>query len=140
MTTPEQERNLELVRGGLERYVRGQVRIESFHPDVVIHVPPEMGNAGTYRGHEGFRAWTAAWNEAWESERVEVLQLEALDARTTLAQANVHCVGRGSGVETEMDVTYVHEVEPETGLCTFLGVYHDRSAAVAAAGELGRGR
>lgn len=33
-------------------------------PDVVIHVPVELANTGTYRGRDEFVRWLAVWNDA----------------------------------------------------------------------------
>jgi ketosteroid isomerase-like protein len=57
MTTPDQERNVELARDGLESWISGdrENAMATFTDDIEVFVPAELGNAGSYRGVEQFQ-------------------------------------------------------------------------------------
>jgi ketosteroid isomerase-like protein len=70
-----QQRKLEeLVCRGIDAYNRGDVQmlVELLDEEVEVYTPPELPNAGTYRGHEGFLQWASQWEEAWEEFRLKI--------------------------------------------------------------------
>jgi hypothetical protein len=58
------ERNVELVRGALERYIAtGEPAWDLTHGDIEVHEHDIM-DAGAYRGYAGFRRWLEDWAAA----------------------------------------------------------------------------
>jgi ketosteroid isomerase-like protein len=128
----ERERNLELVRSAFAAFDAGDVSgvLATLHPEVECHVSPRMMNAGTWHGVDGYTEMAAAWFEAFEDLRYEIVELEAPDDRHVLVTANQTATGRGSGVPVEMDVVFMLEVED--GRARRFHIYPDREAAFAA--------
>jgi ketosteroid isomerase-like protein len=62
-----------LLREGIAAFNRGdeEAVLAVLDPDVEVFTPPELGNAGTFYGHEGYVAWIESWLEAWEEFRIE---------------------------------------------------------------------
>lgn len=97
------QRNLQLVRGGLEDWIAGdrEATIATFTDDVEVLVPPELGNAGRYRGIDEFRSWFAAWDEAWSEFNMEIESIEPAGERHVVVIMRSKGVGAGSGIEVE---------------------------------------
>lgn len=93
--------NVGLALAWLEAWARGDAEAVSsaLDPAVEIHSPPEVGNAGTYRGVAGYRRWEGLWLEAWEDFQNEILRAEPVGQRHVVVDANQRARGRGSGVE-----------------------------------------
>jgi ketosteroid isomerase-like protein len=123
----------DLVRRAWDAYDRGDIEatLAIFDPAVLIHVPVNMANAGNHHGKEGFVAWLAQWNEAWESFTATVIGVETVGERHVLTQISQSGVGRGSGVEVTMQTGWVFELAD--GLCTYLSVHPNLEAARAEA-------
>jgi ketosteroid isomerase-like protein len=123
---------MELVRAAFEAFndedIEGVVPV--LHPEIESHVSPRMMNAGTWHGIDGYREMAAAWFEAWEGLRYEMVELEAPDDRNVLATLRQLATGRGSGVPVEMDVVFL--VEVDDGLARRIHIYPDRESAEAA--------
>jgi ketosteroid isomerase-like protein len=140
MTTSEptatQERNLALVSSGLGSWISGdrEGAMERFTDDVEVFVPPELGNAGTYRGLEQFRRWFAAWDEAWSEFVMTVESIEPVGERHVVATVRSRGVGAGSGIEVENVLGWVMGTRGEE--MEFLSLQPDREAAI----ELARSR
>jgi ketosteroid isomerase-like protein len=103
------EENLELVRGGLENWIAGEREkaIATFAEDLEVYVPPELGNAGTYRGIEQFRGWFQAWEEAWSEFEMSVESIEPVGERHVIALIASRGVGLGSGIEVSNELGWV---------------------------------
>ena len=114
-TEPTPEQNLELVRGGLEDWIAGdrEKTISTFTDDVEVYVPPELGNAGSYRGVDQFRQWFAAWEEAWSEFVMSVETIEPVGARHVVALIRSRGIGAGSGIEVENELGWVIGVRGE---------------------------
>src|SRR3954451_19213563 len=66
--------------------------------DVEVYATPEMANAGSYRGHDGFAAWISTWIEAWEEISAEVTDTILVGERHIVTA--IHQEGRGrEGIE-----------------------------------------
>lgn len=130
------EQNLELVRGGLENWIAGdrEATISRFDDDVEVYVPPELGNAGSYRGLEQFRRWFAAWDEAWSSFEMTLESIESAGERHVVAMIHSRGVGLGSGIEVANRLGWVIGVRD--GRMDFLSLQPDRESAL----ELARRR
>jgi ketosteroid isomerase-like protein len=124
--------NVEAVRRGLEAYNRGDLDtiMSLLDEDVEVYSHPDTGNSGTYRGHEGFLEWSRLWLDAWESFRIEVKEIEALDDEHLIAITDQTARGRGSGIEVQQKgVAYLFELRG--GRTTRMGLYLDRETALA---------
>jgi ketosteroid isomerase-like protein len=135
MATPEQERNLELVRGGLDDWIAGdrEATVSTFTDDVEVYVPPELGNAGTYRGVEQFKRWFEAWDEVWTDYRMSIESMEAAGDRHVVAMVRSTGTGVGSGIEVENVLGWVIGVRDRQ--MDFLSLQPDREAAIRLARE-----
>jgi ketosteroid isomerase-like protein len=132
-TSPEER--IELVRRGHAVYERGDMEsvLALLDPEIEIYAPPDVGNPGTYHGHDGFLHWIGHWNEAWDEFRQELRGVEPIGERHVVADMLQTARGRASGVELELAVTYVYEVRD--GRATYLSLHLDGKQARAAARE-----
>ena len=107
--SPQQQRNLELVRGGLESWIAGdrETTMATFTDDVEVYVPPELGNAGSYRGLEQFKRWFTAWEEAWSEFEMTLLSIAPEGDRHAVALIRSRGVGLGSGIEVQNELGWV---------------------------------
>ena len=88
-----------------------------------------------YRGPEGLRENTAAWNEAWEDHRNEVQALIDTDGDRIAAVIRVRGQGRESGLELDEELTEIMTLRD--GLLERLVAFADRSQALAELGISG---
>ena len=125
--------NAELARAGMEAFNRGDVEavLALMSPDVEVQSVAEVGEEGTYHGHQGYQAWVRIWLEAWDDFRIEVDEVEELSDEEMLVHTRQYGRGRDSGLEVEQRGVYLFTVHD--GLLTRLHLYADRESAVAAA-------
>jgi ketosteroid isomerase-like protein len=126
----------QLVRDAWDAYNAGDVErtISFFHRDkLIVYAPPQMANAGTFRGVEGFVEWITAWNEAWDSFHTEIEEIEQLNDGQVITRMRQSGTGRGSGVEVVMEAGWLFEVEDD--LCTYISIQPTYDAARAHAAE-----
>jgi ketosteroid isomerase-like protein len=130
--------NIELVRAGIDAYNRGGVDwvIARLEPDFEVYAAPGLVNAGSYRGADGFAEWMRQWEEAWDDFRIEIERAESIDRTNVLLDVIQRGTGSGSGIEVEMRLYQLHEVED--GRWKRFHIYNSREDALAAAGD-GRG-
>jgi ketosteroid isomerase-like protein len=126
----EPQRRVELVAGGMADWIGGdrEAAIETFTEDIEVFVPAELGNAGTYRGIDEFRAWFAAWDEVWTDYRMEVKAMEAAGDRHVVAEVANSGVGVGSGIEVGNTLGWVFSVSDDNRL-DYLSLQPDLEAA-----------
>jgi ketosteroid isomerase-like protein len=136
MTTPDQGRNVELVRDGLESWIGGdrEGAMATFTDDIEVFVPAELGNAGTYRGVEEFQRWFDGWDEAWSEFAMTVESIEPAGERHVVAMIRSRGVGAGSGIEVENMLGWVIGMREDQ--MEFLSLQPDRDSAI----ELARSR
>jgi ketosteroid isomerase-like protein len=132
MEASSERRNIEVTRHGFEAYNTGDLDslIAILHPEVELHADSELINGGDFRGHEGFMRWNADWVEAWEEFRIEPRSVETFGGHCILADTHQVARGAGSGIDVEMDVFWVFEVEDD--LVVRMHLYASREPAVAA--------
>ena len=132
-----EEDNVDLALAWLEAWARGDEEAVSsaLDPAVEIHSPPEVGNAGTYRGVAGYRRWEGLWLEAWEDFQNEILRVEAVGQRHVVVDANQRATGRGSGVEVARRVSMLCEIRDGRLVRFHLYSTHERALAVAREGD-----
>jgi ketosteroid isomerase-like protein len=107
-----------LARRSIDAYNRGDVEalLEQLDEEIEVYTPPELPNAGTYRGHQGFLQWLGQWDEAWEEFRLEIERIDFVGDRCGVV--TVRQFGRGGDKAAR------------------LHYYPDRETAVAAAERL----
>ena len=124
------EDRVALAQRGMEAFNAGDVQgmLAALSEDVEVYSSPELVNAGSYRGHEGFIRWVTAWSEAWEEISAEVTENIPVGERCVVTA--VHQEGRGrAGIEVGMDIAFLFELD-DAGLCGFLAMLPDRDSAV----------
>lgn len=133
MATPAE--NVEFVREGLEDWIAGnrEEAIARFADDIEVFVPAELGNAGTFRGIEGFRGWFDAWYEAWSEFNMEFSDIRPAGDRHVTVMITSRGTGAGSGIEVENTLAWVIGVREAK--MDFLSLQVDRAAAEALAAE-----
>ena len=138
----EQERNLKVTREAIEAFQAGDA--ETFFalmdPEIEVSSDPELPNAGTFHGHEGYIQWATEWLEAWETFELEPLGYEAVGERHVLTNQHQFGKGKGSGIEVEMDVWYMIEYRDGLAVRMYLYPSREKALAEAEAGEAGRGK
>ncbi len=114
-TSEAQQRNLELARAGLDSWIAGdrEAAIATFTEDVEVYVPPELGNAGRYRGLEQFMAWAGDWEDAWSEFTMAVVSIEPVGERHVVAVITSTGTGSASGVEVGNTLGWVLGVRGE---------------------------
>jgi ketosteroid isomerase-like protein len=128
--------NAELVYEVLAAYERGdeetlRARID---PDSEVYGHPEIVNAGTYHGFEGFRQWASEWEEAWDEISYELGEL--IEIGDDFIVAPVHVVGRGAGSGVEIDSVFGWMYEWRDGRSVRFHVYPSVEVALEATRKL----
>ncbi len=126
---------VELIREGFAAWEAGDVEttLAMYDPEVEVYAPPEIGNAGTFHGTDGFLQWAQAWFEAWETFEQELLAIEVIGERHAIARVVQHGVGKGSGVRVDRSATYVYEIRDQK--LSYMALFFDHDNAVALARE-----
>jgi ketosteroid isomerase-like protein len=115
--------------GGDEGTMRAMI-----DPEGEVYGAPEIVNAGTYQGYDGFRQWVQQWEEAWDEINYELLEL--IDVGDSIVVAPVHVVGRGAGSGVEIDRVFGWLYEFRDGQLVRFHVYSSLDGALEAAGKL----
>jgi ketosteroid isomerase-like protein len=125
---------LDLAARTIDAYNRGDLAgmLALVTDDVVFVVSDGLPNAGTYRGPEGFTTMIEGWNEAWDEFRVEIEDLIE-DGDTVIMPVTQHGRGRGSGVEIQMQATYLMRVRD--GRLRYWRMFESKDEAVREAGS-----
>jgi ketosteroid isomerase-like protein len=105
--------------------------VDVCHPDVQWHTL-WPGFESVYRGHEGIRAWGAAFLEVFEDPGQEVVEVIDIDDGRVLLHTRVYGRGRGSGTPAEMHVYDIWTFKD--GLLYERRPFYDRQRAEKAAG------
>jgi ketosteroid isomerase-like protein len=118
-----------LVRAWNERNVDAFLRF--FDADCEVVFPPEVPEPGPFRGHVQLRKWIEGFLAAWESHKVEVVELIETDD-TAVAVLRLTGLGTGSGIA--MEETDAHVFVFRGGRITSWRNFGDRLQALEAAG------
>ncbi len=126
------QENVALVRSGLEAWSRGDMgaALADLDPNVELHTPPEMANAGTYHGLDGYQVWMGNWMEAWREFEIAIARIEPVGERHVLVELDQRAIGRGSGVEVGRPVTQMYEIRD--GKAVRFHIYGDWERAMEA--------
>ena len=124
-----QAKNVELAGDGLASWIAGdrEAAIATFSDDVEVYVPPELGNAGSYRGIEQFRSWFRDWDEVWSDFTMEVRSIEPVGARHVAIEMDSSGTGTASGIEVGNTLGWVMEVRDEK--LEYISIQPDLEAA-----------
>jgi uncharacterized protein len=103
------QENIELARRGYEAFKTGDpAGVMGFlDADIDIHDFPEMPDAATYHGPEGFLAIVANTLEEFDDYRLEAEEFSAPDADHVLVLARQTARGKESGAEVEARVVHL---------------------------------
>jgi ketosteroid isomerase-like protein len=127
---PTREERIALAEGGMDAFNKGDVprMLAALSEDVEVYASPDLVNAGSYTGHDGFASWIQSWTEAWEKISAEVTESIPVGERHVVTA--IHQQGRGrGGIEVDMDIAFLFDVNDE-GRCTFLAMLPTAQQAV----------
>src|SRR5829696_75286 len=94
--------NVEVVRGVIEGWLRGDpAALELISEDVVYVAPPTMPGGGTYHGHQGVLQWVVDWRQEWTGYELSVERIEDLGNQVLTIERN-QATGKRSGVDVDM--------------------------------------
>src|SRR5436190_722101 len=104
------QENVEIIRKAFAAFDQGDIEavLRLCDEDVVITQPTEVpGIDPQQRGRQGVLEAFAIWPEQWDDFRIEVLGVTVAPADKVLA--NIRTLGRGkhSGVEVDMEFSFV---------------------------------
>ena len=132
--SPEQQRNVDLALRGIDAFVRGDMEevLDVLSEDVTIYSSPDLMNAGTYQGRDGFLHWTGEWTDAWEGLTFEVISVEPVGESHVVADVRQRARGR-EGIAVEMEVAFLFEADGPH--CVYLALLSNREAGLELARE-----
>ena len=99
------QENVEVVRRFIEALGRTQGSddwqpvLAELDPDAEIDDLDISLDTELYRGQDRVRKWVGVWNEAWESWRVEDVQVRSVGEDRAIGLFLVRAKGKGSGIE-----------------------------------------
>jgi uncharacterized protein len=127
------EENVEIVRQAFAAFSReGPEALASFwDPEIEVGVPPELAQAGTYRGRDAVLEWISEWSDAWD--RIEYTAEEILEnGDSVVVTVFYDGVGRGSGLRIDGRFWYLFRLRD--GKIFYLRLFGDEAEALEAAG------
>jgi ketosteroid isomerase-like protein len=128
------QQNVEVVRRANRFWIErdfSQIS-ELLDPEVVIDLSRNVFNPDVYRGYDGVNRYVEAVDEMWD--RFEAKIEEVIDAGDTVVTATrISGVGRGSGVQVEMQLFQV-VILRDGRILQLTGGYRNRAEALEAAG------
>jgi ketosteroid isomerase-like protein len=132
--TPATRENLDLIREGVAALNRRDTDgiLATLHEDVRLEPLRAVLDGTVYRGHEGLKQWLADTSEDWEQQRVELLDVRALQSGQALVEAVLHVRYRGSGNEVAAPGAWLCEFRD--GFVSRIRFYRDSDSALEAAG------
>jgi ketosteroid isomerase-like protein len=124
-----------LARAGMEAFNAGDMdrMLAALASDVEVYASPEMANAGSFRGHDGFTTWITAWMDAWEAISAEVSDTILVGDRHIVTAIDQEGRGR-DGIELTMKLAFLFDVNDQ-GECTYLAMVPTPEEAVELAEE-----
>jgi ketosteroid isomerase-like protein len=125
-----QEENIELVRRFSESATRGDYKEAAtmLASDFTVEdtdIPESTGN-------DSFYEWVGRWDAAFESWRIEDLEVRAIAEDRTLSLFRIYAKGTGSEVELSRDDAIITEFRD--GTIVRIAYYNDQAQALNAAG------
>lgn len=135
-----EERNVQLLRDGLEAFSRGDLNesLERMHPDIEWHVVFRLPDLPlpkeVYRGREEVEALWTQFRSAWDEMTVRLEEVLYVDDERVVARARFRGRGAGSGIELDQVVFYAFRIWDEK--LAYCHAFDDESSARA---DLGLG-
>jgi ketosteroid isomerase-like protein len=80
-------------------------------------------------GADSLYEWMARWDEAWDSWRIEDLEVSALDHTRVLSLFRIVAAGKGSGIELARDDASITELRD--GKVVRIAYCNDRARALS---------
>jgi ketosteroid isomerase-like protein len=132
------QENAEVVRRFIEAMERSQVT-DDWQP-VLAEVDPNVEiddldislDTEHYRGHDKVRKWVGVWSDAWESWRVENLEVRLVGEDRAIGLFLMVVKGKGSGIELSRRDALVCTLR--AGKVAEVGYYNDQQQALEAVG------
>jgi ketosteroid isomerase-like protein len=132
------QENVEVVRRFIEALGRTQGSddwqpvLAELDPDAEIDDLDISLDTELYRGQDRVRRWVGVWNEAWESWRVEDVQVRSVGEDRAIALFVMRVKGKGSGIELSRRDAMVCTLR--AGKIAEVGYYNDQQQALEAVG------
>jgi ketosteroid isomerase-like protein len=126
--------NVEIVRSGFAAYNRRDLDgvLKHWSPDAVLDWSNSRGfEAGVYRGHGEIRAFWQRYLSAFESVRIEILDLREVKEGRLVAENVAYLRGR-DGIEVQARSAFLITVRD--GTTTSFTLYQTTQEALEAAG------
>lgn len=104
---------MEIVRNAFAAFDRGDIEgvLRLCDEDIVITQPPELpGVPREQRGHRGVLEAFAIWPEQWDDYRIEILRIAAAPSGKVIVTTRNRGRGKQSGVEVDMEISFVFTV------------------------------
>jgi ketosteroid isomerase-like protein len=124
------QQNIETMRRLAEAAAAGDYQAAAADLDPNVEIDDTDITEST--GADSFNEWLARWDEAWESWRIEGLELLPVGEDKVLALFRMIVRGKGSGIELGRDDALLGEFRD--GKIARLGYYNDQQQAREAAG------
>jgi ketosteroid isomerase-like protein len=128
------QENVEIVRSGFDAFARGDTEgvLRLCDENIVVTQPPELpGVSPQQRGHSGVLEAFEIWPEQWDDYRIEILRM-AEHGHHVVVRGRTSGRGKQSGVDVEMDFSFVFTVRDEKIVA--LGIFMREDQALEAAG------
>ena len=124
------QENVEIVRRFTEAMARGDYEgaAAMLAHDFTVDDTDIPESTGT----DSFYEWIGRWDAAFESWRIEDLEVRAVGGDRTLSLFRIYAKGTGSGVELSRDDAAIAELRD--GKIVRIAYYNDRTQALEAAG------
>ena len=109
------QENVETVRTAFDAFARGDIEgvLRLCDENIVVTQPEELpGVSPQQRGHSGLLEAFSIWPEQWDDYRIEILRIADL-ADHVVVTSRTGGRGKQSGVEVEMEFSYVLSVRNE---------------------------
>jgi uncharacterized protein len=107
------QENVDLVQSAFAAFIRGDTDavLQLCAEDIVITQPPELPGASPHQyGHAGVLEAFAIWPEQWDEYRTEPPRVIADPGESVIVASRSAGHGKQSGVEVEMEFTFVFTV------------------------------
>ena len=124
-----------IARAGFEAFNAGDTErvLGLLSEDVEVFASPELANAGTFHGHDGYLAWVGPWVDAWRRIETEIDRTTSVGERHVVVEVRQTGHGR-EGIEVSMDVAFLFDLG-EDGLVDYLALLPDADQALRSARE-----
>jgi ketosteroid isomerase-like protein len=131
------QENVEIVRSGFDAFARGDTEgvLRLCDENIVVTQPQELpGVSPQQRGHSGVLDAFEIWPEQWDAYRIEILRI-ADHGDHVLVTARTSGRGKQSGVDVEMDFSFIFTVRNEKIVAMRIFVREDQALEAAGLSE-----